>query len=389
MTIPFGRRFVDAVLRTGVPPRNPLYWIEARGVGHIAPMRNYYFWYVLAAMATKLGGLSARQAMAASCVWAGFGLAAIIALYCRHFLRGGRRRTSMAIGLLAVTGLDLIPVIVAFLRGQPTDPDMEWWSRGQVSSWMDTLLWVPHHAASLVCCLLGFLLIWMSANEGRWQRLLCGLVAGVAFASSLGLSTYVAAAFAMIMASWLIWVMVCGRSEGRPGRKRVTVLLLAGVTAVILVMPYLRDLQQSEQTAGGKTRAFALGVRPIIDGDGLAQMPGFRQLRARSATAEEGIAHLVLLLPGYAAELGFFGLVLVIVLVRMWRRESLGEAERTAIFLTVSGLVVSSFVKSVVIQSNDFGFRSMLIPQFFLLLLASSLVDGGMRAPGTYGCGFC
>ena len=281
-----------------------------------------------------------------------------------------------------MTGLDLIPVAVAFLQGQPTDPDMEWWSQGQVTSWMDTLLWVPHHMVSLVCCLFGFLLIWMSANRGRRQRLLCGLVAGVAFASSLGLSTYVAAAFAMVMASWLAWVMVRNKSEGHLGRQRVTVLLLAGVTSVILVMPYLRDLRQSDQATGEKVHLFALGVRPIIDADGLAGVPGFRQIRARSVTIEEGVVRLLLLLPGYAAELGFFGLVLVIVLVRIWRREPLGEAERTAVFLTVAGLVVASFVKSAVTETNDFGFRSMLIPQFFLLLLAAVLADGGMRAPG-------
>ena len=31
-------------------------------------------------------GLSAYQAMIASAVWSGFGLAAVVALYCRHFL---------------------------------------------------------------------------------------------------------------------------------------------------------------------------------------------------------------------------------------------------------------------------------------------------------------
>ncbi len=374
--------FVDAVVRTGVPPGNPLYWIQSGGLGHAAPTRYYYFWYVIAAMAVKLGGISARQAITASCVWGGFALATTIVLYCQHFLSGSRRLTSIALGLLAVTGLDLIPVAVAFLQGQRTDPDMEWWSQGQVTSWMDTLLWVPHHIVSLVCCLFGFLLIWMSSNQGRRQRRLCGLVAGVAFASSLGLSTYVAAAFALIMASWLVWVLVWEKSEEHLGRQRVTVLLLAGVTCVILVMPYLRDLRQSGLESREKTHVFALEVRPIIDADGLAGTPGLRRLRAHSVRLEDEVVHLLLLLPGYAAELGFFGLVLLIVLVRIWGRETLGEAERTAVFLTVAGLVVASFVKSTVTETNDFGFRSMLIPQFFLLLLAATLVDGGMRAPG-------
>jgi hypothetical protein len=40
--------FVDATLRSGVPPVNPLYW-----PGHAAPMRYYYFWYVLTALAAR------------------------------------------------------------------------------------------------------------------------------------------------------------------------------------------------------------------------------------------------------------------------------------------------------------------------------------------------
>ena len=58
--------FVDAVIRTGVPPANPLYW-----PGHAVPMRNYYFWYVLCAIVSKLAHVTARQALDASCVWAG------------------------------------------------------------------------------------------------------------------------------------------------------------------------------------------------------------------------------------------------------------------------------------------------------------------------------
>ncbi len=376
--------FVDAVVRTGVPPKNPLYWVESGGVDHAAPMRYYYFWYVLGAMVVKLAGISARQAMVASCVWSGFGLVAIIALYCRHFVGGGRRRTFVTIALLAVTGLDILPTILIFLAGLSPTGDMEWWSEGQVASWLDTMLWVPHHLAGLVCCLSGFLLIWMSADAGRRQQVLCGLIAGAAFASSLGLSTYVAAAFAIVMAVWMVWVVAWdrfGRQIGdQKNRRRVTVLLIAGVTAMALVMPYVQELRQDSPGGEEKTHVFALGVRPMINANLLANVPGLRQLRARSTTVEEGAAHLLLVLPGYAIELGFFGFVLLIVLVRASQGE-LGESERTAVFLTVAGLVVATFVKSTVIGANDFGMRSMLIPQFFLLLLSAMLLDGGIRAP--------
>src|ERR1035437_9041913 len=101
--------FKGSVLRTGVPPANPLYF-----PGHAQPMRYYYFWYVVCAMAARIGHVTARQAFIASSVWAGLGMAAILGLYVRHCLgavQGARRQILIAIALLAVTGADLLPAI--------------------------------------------------------------------------------------------------------------------------------------------------------------------------------------------------------------------------------------------------------------------------------------
>ena len=371
--------FVDAVVRTGVPPGNPLYWtVSETGVGHAAPMRYYYFWYVVCGLVVKFAGVSARQAMIGSCVWSGFGLAAVIALYCRYFLRPAdsvaaeRRRIWISVGLLAVTGLDIIPVIVGYLRGMPTDPDMEWWSLGQVTSWLDTILWVPHHLAALVCCVFGFLLVWMAASGGWRQRVLCGIVAGIGFAASFGLSTYVSAAFAMVMVSWLMWSL--GWKEGR---SRCPALVIAGVVALVLLVPYLRELRAAGPTGEGKTTPFAFSARRMIDPDSLSDLPGFKQMRRWHLAAEDEAAVLLLMVPGYIAELGFFALVLGIVGFRL--RQLDGDTERTAVFLVFNGLLVSSFVRSTVIGTNDFGIRSMLVPQFFLLLLGGVLLDGTIK----------
>ena len=120
------------------------------GSGHAAPMRYYYFWYVV----RRDGGEAGRYIgstgdgceLCVGRVWACGDDCALLPILSEA--EGSTARTSIAIGLLAVTGLDLIPVAVAYLQGQPTDPDMEWWSQGQVTSWMDTLLWVPHHMAA-------------------------------------------------------------------------------------------------------------------------------------------------------------------------------------------------------------------------------------------------
>jgi hypothetical protein len=365
--------FVGSVVRTGVPPRNPFYLTMVNGVGYAAPMRYYYYWYVLAAIVVKVSRISAHSAMAASCVWSGLGLAALISLYNRHFIVAGRRRAIISFVLLAVTGLDILFPLAAFLGGKHMVGNVERWSNVSVDSWLDTLLWVPNHMAGLLCCLFGFLLVWLSAGQSKRQRILCSLIAGIAFASSLGLSIYVAAAFAMVMAAWVVWVW---RWEIR-SRTRGEVLLLAGAIAVVLSLPYLHELRSGgfNGAPGTKTHVFAFEIRAMIPPGGVKYLPGFRQLRAHNIALEDNLARLILLIPGYVAELGFFALVLFVFFRRMVRGKMTSDAQRTAVFLTVSGIVIASFIRSTVIGTNDFGMRSVLIPQFFLLLLGAVLMD--------------
>jgi len=396
--------FVDAVLRTGVPPANPLFW-----PGHAAPMRYYYFWYVLTAAAARLAGATARQAMIASVAWSGFGLAATLQLYCRNFLGNGPQRGSgainvrrwprfvLALGLLAVTGLDILPVMVKALLRMPTDGDMEWWSAAQVSSWMDSLLWVPHHIAGLVCCLLGFLLVWMSKGTSVWRRALCGLIAGLAFASAFGLSTWIALAFAMVMFAWMLWALVWERGS----RARVPVLLLAAVIASVALLPYLSELHG--ETSGTATvlangltspdgqasvandgaHLLRFGVRHIIPAESVQGIGWVARLAEAHPAVEDAAVGLVLLLPGYFVELGFYGLVLLAALWAM-RRRRLDEAARTALVLAVAGLAVSTFLRSTIVENNDFAMRSILIAQFFLLLLAVVWWEGGFASTNRF-----
>ena len=385
--------FVDTVLRTGVPPANPFYW-----AGHPTPMRYYYFWYVLGATAARLGRATARQAMIASVAWAGFGLASIVALYCSNFLdtansgatlfRRHWSRLALALGFLLVTGLDILTVVAKAVVRAPTDADMDWWSPDQVGSWIDGLLWVPHHMAGLVCCLFGFLLVWMSRGRSGVQRAACALIAGVSFASAFGLSTWIAIAFAAVMLMWLLWVLW----REQTSRERVLVLVAAALVAVLALVPYLSELRH----AGGIAAAVAapeksvvdnacgllrFGVRHMIDPDSFLVFPWFAHLARVHPRVEDAITGLILLLPGYALELGIYGLVLVVALGAA-RRLKLGEAERTAILLVVAGLLVASFFRSESTENNDFGIRSILIAQFFLLLLAVRLCEGGFGLPG-------
>ena len=175
-------------------------------------MRYYYFWYVVCAMVARIGHVTARQAFIASSAWSGFGMAAVLALYVRHFLgavEGVRRQTWIAIALLAVTGADLVPAVGSIFGQTALNGDMEWWSNDQISSWADSLLWVPHHVASLLCCLVAFLLLWMGrTSAGKWQRMSAIAVAAVTVASGFGLSIFVGFGFALLMLAWVARLIV-------------------------------------------------------------------------------------------------------------------------------------------------------------------------------------
>jgi hypothetical protein len=352
--------FVDAVLHTGVVPTNPLYW-----PGHAAPMRYYYFWYVTCAVVAKLAHISARQALIASCVWPFAGVLATLALYARHLLgwQGSRLRRGwwVAIALLGVTGLDILATIGARLGGDPLYGDMDWWSIDQVSSWADSFLWVPHHVAALICCLMTLLLVRMATSGDRKLA----VVAGLSFASAFGLSTYVALATALVLAMWLVW-----RVFHDDQMQSCITVAIAGSTATVLLLPYLSQLlHRSAGEAKVSHSVVGLAVRQIISPTALTDLSVMRAIHSAHPFVTTQLAALVLLIPGYVAELGFFLVVLLVMQFGRTFRETRSEGEETLLFWTWSGLVAATFLRSQVIATNDYGIRSMLLPQFLLLLI--------------------
>jgi hypothetical protein len=191
---------VESVLRHGVPASNPFYL----PYGQPAGLRYYDYWYVLCALVSRAVGVPARAAMTASVVWSGLALAAMIPLYLKHVLqcRDGLRRASLiGFALLGVTGLDIIPNLL--LYAQPVSViylDADWWDPNQVTGWITSLLWVPHHVASLVACLVGFLLLYGLQEEDGWlRRMGVSVLACAAFASAAGLGLYVTFAITVFL----------------------------------------------------------------------------------------------------------------------------------------------------------------------------------------------
>lgn len=368
--------FTDTVMRSGVPPANPLYFS-----GHAQPMRYYYFWYVLCAMVAHVGHVTARQAFLASSVWTGFELVAVVALFVRHMLgvtNGLRRQIAITVALLAVTGADVLPAVGSIFTQPALNGEMEWWSIDQFSSWQDSLLWVPHHTAALLGCMVALLLLWMTLRSSFAELLPAMVIAGIAIASAFGTSIYLAFGFALLMGGWLL----LARGE------RVAIargLGIVSAVSLVLLLPFLTELLHSASSTGAganahASRIFSLSIRRMIDPELLTALPVFAGLRASHSAALDAGMRLLLMPLGLALELGFFGAVLVL----FYRERKRTAAQSTLLLLSVVGLVAVLFVRSSVISNNDFGYRAALLPQFFLLLLGGDLLaswwGGGKEA---------
>lgn len=369
--------FTDAVVRTGVPPANPLYF-----PGSPAPMHYYYFWYVLCAAVVKLAHVSSGQSFIASTIWAGFGLLVMVKLYTRHFFRWERKQRRIALGLLLITGAGLIPAVGQAILQPALNGDTEWWSVDPIDAWPDSLLWVPHHVASVLCCLFAFLLLWRTRESTSLRDRVSAIVlAALSFASAFGLSVYVAFGFALLMIAWLIRLIVRRDPERVATWRRVA---MAAILSAAMLAPFLHELMSSyvpPHAANGAappaqaTQVFSISVRRMIDSGMVTSLPVFAGWNRAHPVLLDQTIRLLLLLPGLAMELGLYGLVLVLLLVAQ-RRGTLpqDEARNTSLFFCICGLLMTLFVSSSVITNNDFGYRAVMLPQFFLLLLAADML---------------
>ncbi len=383
--VDYGARvnWIESVLRTGIPPDNPLYWYK-----HSAPMRNYYFWYVLCAAVAKLSNIAARAALIASCVWAGFALAALNGLYLKHFLNAGARLRKQFLGsvfLFMVAGIDICAILWNLLYLHlPLKADATW-STDSILGWVDTLLYSPNHIAGLVCCMFAFLLAWMARKESGRGRAISVVLMAMALASAFGLSIYVTFAFFLVMLAWALWQVAVERTL-----QSALLLGAGGAGAAVLLLPYLWELTHaSSKMEGGSV--FAWAVRQMIAPDGLMASRLFRHLAIGHPLAALNLARLVLLAPGYAIQLGFYFAVLLIYLVPAWRgRTPLTPAQRTLLFIAAATIPLISLVRSEILKTNDFGWRGALLLQFPLLLLGSEvttswkIADSKLSVPADY-----
>ncbi len=343
--------FTAAAARS-IPPNNPFF-----ASTDPVPLRYHYFWLLLCMLVAKTAAVTPREAMFGATLWCGIALMSLVALWVKFYLRpvaNVERKSLIGAALLLVTGLDIIPtIILRFQQPHVVKPDMEWWNVAQITSWIDSMLWVPHHLAGLIACLTGFLVLYVEK-----RRAVAATIAAIAFASAVGLSIYVAFTFALFMAVWILVSLI-------QDRRRAPTLVVVAVLALCLLLPYALTL------AGPGNGGFVVPeLRPFSFVTNLLESHG-----VQSFWAEE-VAPAVLLPLNYLLELGFFLLVGLNRVRKVWTGSvAFTRDEITAWLAVASSFAVGTFLRSNTITSNDLGYRSFLIAQFFLLLWAIPVIE--------------
>ncbi len=353
--------FISSISTFGLPALNPFFY-----PGHPVLLRYHYFWLIQAALVHKVAApyVDARQALIGGTMWCGIGLISTIVLYLRFFRLGAeglRRQALIAIGLLTVTGLDIVPALFLLLLVKcgligVMSPSMEWWNE-QVDGWVYSVLWEPHYVAGVIACLFGFLVISQPCG-GKRKRILAGIIAGLAFATSVGAAIYVAFVFALFLVSWSVVALV-KRWYGE-----FAVLAVAGVTAVLCSLPFLAGLRGPG--SGGAFLHFT--VRSFVLVDILASAFHLTHVW------QKYLANLLFLPLNYFMELGLFFAVAVLEWRRLRRTKPISRDDLALGMMALVAVLACTFLRSGVIANNDLGWRGFLIAQFVLLIRGAQLL---------------
>ena len=358
-------QFIHAVSSTGIPPANPFFF-----PGRAEPLRYHYFWMILCSMVDVAGGafVGPRHAWIGGAIWCGAGFLALVALYFRLVAYRGpetfRRRTLVGILLLGVTGLDLLPNAFYWatysmgITGM-IPASLEWWNE-QVDGFTFTALWEAHYLSALIACLTAFLLLSEAPRHTGARRWKYSAVAGIALASSVGASVYIAFVFGAFL---LLWTAV---AVAKKWRAETAALLVAGALSVVLALPYLASMTGgagSDGGLGGGGFPIAFRVRRFFPVDIVLASQG------RDQTWRLALVNGATLPLNYLFELGFF----LAAGVLWWRRrrarhEPLSRADLAIALMIATSVAICSCLCSTPTGNNDLGWRGFLVAQFGLLL---------------------
>jgi hypothetical protein len=355
------------------PPLDP-FFLRA------APAGYYYFFYTPSAVIELFGfGLiDSRAAVGGQLIWTALAVLALAVLLIERSgwlgtracaepprqpfavgcddVKGQRAPIGLVLAVVACGGLQMLialPLILGlgFKWGAQFD-----WFTDQMTSWPLSALWVPHHVAALVASWAGLLALIEARDAARGRRIGLVVLAGLAFASAAGLSTWVTIGTVVSAAIWAGWL--AARREWR----LFGLLAAAGAVALCLAAPHLADVAHN-RSYGDFPVAFR--VRSLI----------FAELVSDALGGQHSWFFRLVALPLTYFLLG--GLAFVGSLL-FWRRRGFrfGHPSETARAITataIGGLFVGSFFAST-ISLNDLGWRVVLLFQLAAVVWTTVLL---------------
>lgn len=328
----------EAIAREGVVFHDPFFARDGTA--------GYYFYYYgWPAAIRRIAGsaVSARMAFAGCAFWTGIAVPALLWRIANRagLIRLGRSRqiVLLSVCLCFVTGLDIIVVTARWAATGQVDPHIDIWNTEIV--WMlRSALWVPHHLAALIAGWCGMLLAAraLSSTDAPARSLVPCLCAGIAFASMIGLSVWVAAALAPLLLGW--GIVRLARNDWR--------LPVAGLFTILLSVPLMIDIHRGRID---DTVPIAFAVRPFMD------------IRTDEGLWDQ-LIDLLLLPINYALEFGLFafGALLALRLTRGHRAGEEGTIRLLLLWSAITSLIVASLFRSTLIN-NDLGWRAILFAQ--------------------------
>ncbi len=351
-----------AIAQSGTPPYNPTFYEPG------AKSAYYYFFYNLTATAELLTqplGVAARQAAWAGVIFAGVLLAALAHLIYRragfeNLFRAAPAKSLMPwlLTLLATTGLDILPVVlIGGLMFHTWISDYEFWDT-QVTSWLNSVLWVPHHVTGLAAAWMGFMaLAGQPASGGfRWRP---AVLAGLAFASCAGLSIYVAFGAALTALAFVVFLALQKRGAD------IVLWCVAGAIAGLVAAPWIVSLVSGRPVGAGEAPlAFEIRAAPILD-----LFVETEPLRS--------IGRLLTLPLAYAVAFGVYLLGAIVFWRRAGARGLAGDVAKLLVISAGVSFLVGTFLRSTVLL-NDLGWRIMLFAQMSSLIWTLAAVRGGL-----------
>jgi hypothetical protein len=353
---------VRAIEGSGAPPIDP-FFLRSERSGY------YYFFYTVPAILVRVSGrlVDARAAFSGLVFWVGlalFGLVFILLNHSRLMIEGLEGRfPRLIVALLACTGLSILPVVLIGGVAGIWYQQIDWWNE-EVTTWVCSLLFVPHHVTALIASWVGLTSLAETIGEKEpnlGSSVASASLAGVSFATCLGASVWVALVTVATVACLAVALLLARRW------KAVAWVAASGALTLAIDSPAILDLVRHRTYDG---LPIGLTVRAF----------SFWDLFVREEPARS-IGRFAFLPLNYFLEFGVFA----VGAWMFWQRRRTAdvhsvELARLLTLGAIVGLLVATFLRSTVI-SNDLGMRAMLYPQIACLIWTAVAFDDSAQHP--------